>query len=203
MLTRLLTACALVFAIVTLTVGSSGCGNQHEPAPSTAELAPVVTATLPEIIPEYAGVDPATGLHVTGTPLVVDVTAYRLRVTGKVAKELSLTYDEIRNLPKQTATPDLLCPGEFQDTATWSGASVQAIIEMAGVQPGAVSLILTGADRYTATITLEDALQPQNFLAYELEGQTLPALHGFPLRAVFPGKYGAYWVKWLLEIEVR
>ena len=203
MLARLLTACALVLAIVTLAIGPSACGNQQEPAPTTSELAPVVTPTLPATIPEYAGVDPATGLHLTGTPQVVDVVSYRLKVTGKVDKELSLSYDDIRRLPKQTATPSLLCPGEFEDTATWSGASLQTIIGMAGVQPGAVSLILTGADSYATTISLEEALQPQNFLAYELEGQTLPALHGFPLRAVFPGKYGAYWTKWLLEIEVR
>jgi DMSO/TMAO reductase YedYZ molybdopterin-dependent catalytic subunit len=77
------------------------------------------------------------------------------------------------------------------------------IIEMAGVQPGAVSLVMSAADGYSTTISLVDALLPQSFLAYELEGAALPALHGFPVRAVFPGKYGSYWVKWLLQIEVR
>jgi sulfite oxidase len=42
-----------------------------------------------------------------------------------------------------------------------------------------------------------------NFLAYEMNGQPLPVLHGFPLRAVFPGVVGNKWVKWLLEIRVE
>jgi len=120
-----------------------------------------------------------------------------------VAKELSLTYAELLALPKVTARPVLECPGEFVDTATWSGVQVKTIVDMAGVQPGAVSLIMSGADGYSTTINLEDATKPECFLAYELEGKLLPALQGFPVRAVFPGKYGAYWVKWLLQIEVR
>ena len=47
------------------------------------------------------------------------------------------------------------------------------------------------------------ALNPNNFLAYELAGKTLPVLHGFPLRAVFPEHDGYLWIKWLIEIEVK
>ncbi len=159
--------------------------------------------TLPEVIPGYAEVDPATGLHVTGTPQAVDIGSYRLRVTGKVENQLSLTYDELRGLPAVTAAPILICPGEFNDTAAWTGVPLSAVLDMAVAQPGAVSLVLTGADQYTTTISLDAALESEGFLAYELEGETLPALHGFPLRAVFPERYGSYWVKWLLEIEVR
>jgi sulfite oxidase len=46
-------------------------------------------------------------------------------------------------------------------------------------------------------------LNPENFLAYELEGKPLPVLHGFPLRAIFPTKDGNSWVKWLVEINVQ
>jgi DMSO/TMAO reductase YedYZ molybdopterin-dependent catalytic subunit len=120
-----------------------------------------------------------------------------------VAEELSLTYDDLRRLPKVSAAPMLVCLGEFNDTATWSGVPVQTILDMAGVQAGAVSLVMTGADGYSTTISVESALESGGFLAYELEGRPLPALHGFPVRAVFPGEYGSYWVKWLLEIEVR
>jgi DMSO/TMAO reductase YedYZ molybdopterin-dependent catalytic subunit len=43
----------------------------------------------------------------------------------------------------------------------------------------------------------------QSFLAYELEGETLPILHGFPLRAVIPTREGLYWAKWLVELKVN
>jgi DMSO/TMAO reductase YedYZ molybdopterin-dependent catalytic subunit len=50
---------------------------------------------------------------------------------------------------------------------------------------------------------LEEAQQLENFLAYELEGKPLPVLHGFPLRAVFPGLEGNKWAKWVVGIEVE
>lgn len=173
------------------------------PASDSPALEPITVPTLPADIPSYTDVDPATGLHMTGTPQVIDLAGYRLKVFGKVDRELSLTYDEIRVLPKVTARPNLVCPGFFQDTATWSGAPIEAVLEMSGVQPDAQRIILRSADGYGTTISLEDARDPANFLAYELEGEPVPVLHGFPLRAVFPEKYGSYWVKWLVEIEVE
>jgi DMSO/TMAO reductase YedYZ molybdopterin-dependent catalytic subunit len=166
-------------------------------------LEPIVVPTLPEVIPGYTELDPATGLHMTGTPTEIDVATYRLAVTGKVARALSLTYDDLRRLPKMTAKPLLVCQGFFTDEATWSGASLKTILEMAGVQPGAYSVKMKGADGYSWILTLEEALQPENFLAYEWEGQPLPVLHGFPVRAVIPGADGNRWVKWLLEIVVE
>ena len=93
--------------------------------------------TLPAEIPAYTAVDPATGLHMTGTPKVIDLASYRLKVDGKVAHPLSLSYDELRLLPKMTATPTLVCEGYFADTTTWSGVPLKTILEMAGVQPDA------------------------------------------------------------------
>ncbi len=171
--------------------------------PTSADLEPVAVPSLPADIPGYTEVDPATGLHVTGEPVVVDLATYRLKVGGKVARELSLTYDELRGLPRVTASPLLNCPGFFTDQATWSGASLEAILEMAGVQPDAERIEMKSADGYSISLTLETALGTESFLAYELMGDTLPVLHGFPVRAVIPGKDGNLWVKWLVEISVE
>jgi DMSO/TMAO reductase YedYZ molybdopterin-dependent catalytic subunit len=62
---------------------------------------------------------------------------------------------------------------------------------------------LISADEYEMSISLKEAYSGSGFLAYEWEGKPLPLLHGFPLRAVFPGLGGSYWVKWLIKIEVR
>jgi DMSO/TMAO reductase YedYZ molybdopterin-dependent catalytic subunit len=173
------------------------------PGPDTSELEPIVVPTLPDVIPGYTEVDPDTGLHVTGTPQVIDLASYRLKVSGKVAHELSLTFDDLRVLPKMTATPRLVCVGVFTDTATWSGAPLGVVLEMAEVQPDAEEIKMVSADGYYVFLDLEDALRPENFLAYELMGEPLPVLHGFPLRAVIPDKNGNYWVKWLQEIVVE
>jgi DMSO/TMAO reductase YedYZ molybdopterin-dependent catalytic subunit len=171
--------------------------------PTTGDLEPIVVPTLPAEIPGYTQVDPATGLHMTGTPKVIDLASYRLKVDGKVTHELSLSYDDLRRLPKVTATPTLVCEGYFTDTTTWSGVPLETVLEMAGVQPDAEQITMQGADGYSASLTLDEALEPENFLAYEWMGQPLPVLHGFPLRAVIPGKDGNRWVKWLLEIVVE
>jgi len=73
---------------------------------------------------------------------------------------------------------------------------------------------MISADGYQADISLGVAMDQESFLAYELEGQPLPILHGFPLRAVIPSREGLlravipsreglYWVKWLVELKVN
>lgn len=170
---------------------------------TTMALEPIVVPTLPAEIPGYTELDPATGLHMTGTPQVIDLATYRLSVEGKVSNPLSLSYDDLRRLPKVTASPSLVCQGFFTDVANWSGASLQTILEMAGVEPTAERIKMKAADGYSSVLTLEEALKPANFLAYELEGEPLPVLHGFPVRAVIPAKNGNAWVKWLLTIVVE
>jgi DMSO/TMAO reductase YedYZ molybdopterin-dependent catalytic subunit len=166
-------------------------------------LQPVVVPTLPAEIPAYAAVDPATGLHMTGTPVAIDLTTYRLKINGKVDHPLELSYDDLRLMPKVTASPTLVCPGLFEDVASWSGVPLKMLLEKAGVQPGATKIQMKAADGHYGYLPLDQALKPENFLAYQLRGQPLPVLHGFPLRAVLPGQTGSLWVKWLLEIEVQ
>jgi hypothetical protein len=179
-------------------------GMQQEPGEITDDcgLEPIVVPTIPEDIPPYTGLDESTGLHVTGTALEVDLRTYRLKVMGLVDNPLSLTYDELRCMSKVTATPTLVCEGFFVDVATWSGVPLADILEKAGVQDGATQVVLISADGYQTTIDLNEAMKPINFLAYELEGEPVPVLHGFPLRAVFPDLTGFYWAKWVVEINV-
>jgi DMSO/TMAO reductase YedYZ molybdopterin-dependent catalytic subunit len=106
-------------------------------------------------------------------------------------------------MPKITATADLICYGIFSDSGTWSGVPIQYVLEQAGIQEGAKSVILKSKDGYKLTLPLEDVIDPKNFLAYEMKGKPLPILHGFPLRAVFPNETGNQWVKWLVELTVE
>jgi len=57
-------------------------------------------------------------------------------------------------------------------------------------------------DGYDVGIPIERGLQEGTILAYEMNGATLPADHGFPLRALVPGLYGMHNAKWLTEIEL-
>jgi DMSO/TMAO reductase YedYZ molybdopterin-dependent catalytic subunit len=165
-------------------------------------LPTVVAPPTPVATVAFGALDRATGLHVTGRPQTVDLTTYRLIVSGLVDHPLRLTYDDLRCLPKVQTQVILRCVGVFEDEATWSGPTLAAVLELAGVQAGAKEIKLVSADKYTVAVPLDAAREPQNLLAYELDGHTLPVLHGFPLRAVFPDLTGNKWLKWLVEIQV-
>jgi DMSO/TMAO reductase YedYZ molybdopterin-dependent catalytic subunit len=164
---------------------------------------PIIKPTMPAVIPGFADLDQSTGLHMTGSPKDIDLAGYQLKVTGNVTHPLSLSYDQLRCLPRVTAKTTLTCRGYFDDVATWSGVPLKYILDMAGIQPGTNDVLLIGADDYQAFLPLKDALLPDNFLAYEWNGQPVPILHGFPLRAVIPTMFGNKWTKWLLEIKVE
>jgi len=171
-------------------------------AADVCNVAPIVVPT-PAEYPGYTSLDPSTGLHVTGRTDPVDLVTWRLRVTGLVDHPLELTYDEIRCLPKVEASPELVCPGFFVDMATWAGAPIADVLALAGVQAGAEKVEFVSVDGYKSSLSLEEALDRTNFLAYEWEGEPLPRLHGFPLRVVIPTAQGNQWTKWLVEIIVR
>jgi DMSO/TMAO reductase YedYZ molybdopterin-dependent catalytic subunit len=171
-------------------------------AAPACQLAPIVVPTAaPD--PGYTQLDPTTGLHMTGTVAEIDVQTYRLLVSGRVDHPLSLSYDDIRCLPKVTAKVLLTCPGYFQDTATWSGVRIKDVLALAGVQPEAERIVQIAGGGYVSRVALNVALADESFLAYEWEGQPLPILHGFPLRSIFPSQPGSFWVKWLTEIQVE
>jgi DMSO/TMAO reductase YedYZ molybdopterin-dependent catalytic subunit len=166
------------------------------------DLEPIAVPTLPAVIPGYTELDPATGLNVTGDVQVIDLESYRLEVVGLVDTPLSLSYDQLRCLPKVEAGPELVCPGFFVNNASWGGVPIMDVLALAGVQEKATTLRLVSADDYFAYVTLADLEEKGGFLAYEWEREPLPVLHGFPVRAVLPDQVGGKWVKWLVRIDV-
>jgi DMSO/TMAO reductase YedYZ molybdopterin-dependent catalytic subunit len=206
-----------LFTVLVLLLSACGNTSGSQPAspsnptaaPQAANLTeacglePVEQPSLPVDIPAYTEIDPATGLHMTGTPVLIDLSSYRFTVTGLVDNPISLTYDQLRCLPKITADPELNCPGFFTDYATWAGVSLAELLKLAQPQSGASRINLVAEGGYRAQVDINTAMNPANFLVYELDGKTLPVIHGFPLRAVFPGEYGSTWVKWLVGIEVE
>ena len=63
-------------------------------------------------------------------------------------------------------------------------------------------LDFTITERFARSMAIEEALNRDNLLCYEMNGAPLPAEHGFPLRLIAPGWYGVANVKWLTRIEV-
>ena len=165
---------------------------------------PTVVPPTPIPYPGYAQQEPDTGLHVTSNALHVDLASYRLRVFGLVDQPLSLSYDDLRCLPKVQAEVRLECPGYFVDWATLAGPTIASVIALAGPRPGVATVTLTSVNGYSTRFSLAEAQAEENFLAYAWgsRGEPLPASHGFPLRVAVPSKPGSAWVKWLEEIQL-
>lgn len=94
--------------------------------------------------------------------------------------------------------------------ARWKGVPLKSILEKAGVSAGSVEVSFGGLDGpvipetpdFAKSLKLDHALDGEVMLAYQMNGEDLPWLNGFPVRLVVPGFFGTYWVKHLNEITV-
>jgi DMSO/TMAO reductase YedYZ molybdopterin-dependent catalytic subunit len=158
---------------------------------------------------------------------------WRLEVAGAVEKPLTVSYREVKALPPTKLRATLECVGNGRSflvpkakgvpwqlgavsTAEWTGVTLAALLDRAKLKPGAVEVVLEGADSgevkdepkpqkaipFARSLPLGKALKPEVLLAYQMNGDPLPAAHGFPLRAVVGGWYGMASVKWLRRIMV-
>ncbi len=139
----------------------------------------------------------------------VDVGSWRLQVSGMVDEPFELTYDELLALPLVERHITLSCVsnpvgGPLVGTAKWLGVRLADLLARAGVQPGATQLVGRSVDRFTVGFPVGIATDGRDALvAVGMNGEPLPAPHGFPARLVIPGLYGyVSATKWLTEIEL-
>jgi DMSO/TMAO reductase YedYZ molybdopterin-dependent catalytic subunit len=159
-------------------------------------------------------------------PTPLDAAAWRLAVDGEVRQPLSLSVSDLRALRAVTTTVTLECAGNGRafftppvagiqwtkgavGTARWTGARLADILARAGAAQTARWVHMSGADRPPGTmppfvrqVPMAKAVHPDTIVAYEMNGQPIPPVHGFPLRAIIPGWEGAYAMKWLTRLHV-
>lgn len=163
---------------------------------------------------------------------IVNSNSYQLTVSGLVNHPLTLSLTEIKNrFPKVTIMASLMCAGNRRtelhkiqpvrgvgwgssaiSNAVWSGVSLRAVLLAAGIDPESRGLHVAfeGLDcvkgaPYGSSIPIEKALDTNGgvLLAYEMNGESLPRDHGYPIRVVVPGYIGARSVKWLVSIIIQ
>lgn len=165
--------------------------------------------------------------HWGDIPTAIDAQAFRLAVHGHVSKPLSLTLDQLMKLPRIEYAAVNQCSGNSRGlfeprvngaqwghgamgNARWTGVRLKDVLDLAGVQPGAVAVRFGALDQplvpdgpdYLKSIDLDHARDGEVMIAFLQNGEPLPLLNGFPLRLVVPGWFSTYWVKMLSDIEV-
>ena len=131
----------------------------------------------------------------------VDPGRWRLQIHGEVEHETVLSYEEILTLggaAVRQATLD--CTGGWYTVQRWSGLPVAALLERAGLEDNARSLVFRSTTGYSRRFAIDEA--GGLLLATHVGDEKLSAEHGFPLRLVAPGHRGYGWVKWISEVEV-
>jgi DMSO/TMAO reductase YedYZ molybdopterin-dependent catalytic subunit len=148
-------------------------------------------------------ITPIEEMGITGQVQDVDIIKYRLTVTGLVNKPISLSYEDILSYDSITEIAVLNCPEFFVDVGVWTGVPLMTIFDEAGIKSEANQVIFHAVDGYSRTLSLEHIYSHTVFLAYKVNGQTLPPEHGFPLRVVDESSDGNIWVKWLHQVEIK
>jgi DMSO/TMAO reductase YedYZ molybdopterin-dependent catalytic subunit len=139
----------------------------------------------------------------------VDPSNWKLRIHGMVAREITITFDELLRRPLIEDYLTLCCVsdpvgGPYIGNAKWLGASLAALIREARPRSGADQLLATSADGFTSGSPLSVILDGRDsLLAVAMNGAALPTAHGFPARLVVPGLYGYVSAcKWVVDLEV-
>jgi len=136
-------------------------------------------------------------------PQRVDLATYRLKITGLVDRELSLTYQEIiEGFSSHQKVVTLHCVEGWDVTILWNGFLLSDLLLTAGVRSEAKIAIFYAADGFTTTLPLEYLQSKQILLAYQMNGLALPANRGFPFQLVAEAKYGYKWIKWVTKVEL-
>lgn len=158
----------------------------------------------------------------------IDASTWKLEVDGLVERPVAISLDEIKRRPRQEVTFTVECSGNtglpFFDggigNAKWAGTPLASFLDEAIVKSDGIEVVFWGSDvgdieftdgsrdvkmhqNFARSMSLVDAMNPNNLLCYEMNGAPLPPNNGFPLRLIAPGWYGIANVKWLKRIEIR
>jgi sulfoxide reductase catalytic subunit YedY len=137
---------------------------------------------------------------------------YRLRVTGLVEHELSLSLADLKALPQQSQITRHDCVEGWSCIAKWTGTRLGPVLDRAGIKPEANYCLyhcfdmmdagLAGQVPYYESSDLIDARHPQTLLAYGMNGADLPIANGAPIRVRIERALGYKQAKYVHTIEL-
>jgi len=156
----------------------------------------------------------------------VDPATFQLKISGLVDRPTSLSLDALQKVGRTDLVAGFECSGNrrplqgLSGNGRWTGVPLRAVLDKAGVKTPARYAVFFGADhmdeevefrnqkftvdqQFGRALTREQALAPEPFLAWALNGEPLTVHQGSPLRLLVPGWYGVANVKWLSQIHLQ
>lgn len=128
---------------------------------------------------------------------------WRLTVDGLVDRPMAFSIDQLRSYPSHSQITELACEEGWSYVAEWIGVRLSHILNIVGVQPQARYVVYFSIEPDTwDSIDMADALHPQTFITYGMNGNDLPVAHGGPLRMRLPRQLGYKNVKFLTHLTV-
>lgn len=165
--------------------------------------------------------------HMPNIPTHVSIDTYRIKVSGEVKNPLYISLKELKtNYEQVELTAVMQCGGNSRSAfvptvsgiqwgngamgcATWKGVRLKDVLKKADLKQEATWIGLNGDDKAafhkTESFMRELALheiKDDVIIAYEMNGEELPYLNGYPVRLVIPGSFSDSWVKMLSNITV-
>jgi DMSO/TMAO reductase YedYZ molybdopterin-dependent catalytic subunit len=128
---------------------------------------------------------------------------WRLTVDGMVDRPASFSLDQLKSYPSRSQITHLACEEGWSYIAEWIGVPLSHVLDVVGVQPQARYVVYFSIDTdWWDSLDMADALHPQTFLAYGMNGNELPVGNGGPLRMRVPRQLGYKSVKFITHLTV-
>jgi len=128
---------------------------------------------------------------------------WRLSVDGLVAQPASFSIADLKGYPSRSHITEIACEEGWSYIAEWTGVPLSHVLNLVGVRPQARYIVYVSMEPDTwDSIDMADALHPQTFLCYGMNGNDLPVPHGGPLRMRLPRQIGYKNIKFITRLTV-
>lgn len=167
--------------------------------------------------------------HLSGLPENIDSDTFRLRIGGNIPKEIALSLNDLKTkFTPFTITALCQCSGNSRSffdprvpggqwkngamgNAKWTGVKLKDILAYAEAKPDSKEVSFNGLDMpplpsvpdFEKSLAFDHANDGEVMIAYEMNGEPIPLLNGYPLKLVVPGWFATYWVGMLSNIQVH
>jgi DMSO/TMAO reductase YedYZ molybdopterin-dependent catalytic subunit len=202
-------------------------GKRFKAAPPSAMASPPAVKVTPPRIVKQKPLPAEDSLNISGlspfytpngqfyrvdTSLTipqVSAATWQLRIHGMVDNPMTITFNQLSQMPMTEHDVTLTCVSEavgggYIGNARWQGTLLAPLLRKAGIQAGAGQIVMRDVNNMTIGVATDPVMDGrESLLAVGMNGQPLPAAHGYPVRVVIPGLYGyVSATKWVVDMEL-